>query len=67
MAREPAVQGNARRSGPRSVPLGNVVMTQKPVELAFPGKVPMINQGGDSQLPLCQGLIWPGALVMGAE
>ena len=67
MARELAVQGNARHSGPRSVPLGNVVMTQEPVKLAFPGKVLMINQGVDSQLPLCQGLIWHGALVMDAE
>ena len=67
MARELAVQGNARHLGPRSVPLGNVVMTQEPVKLASPKKVPMINQEGGSQQPLCQGLIWHGALVMDAE
>ena len=65
-AREPAARGNARRSGPPSVPLRIVQTTPEPVRLTSPVKVPMIDQG-DSQLLLCQGLIWRGAPVMGAE
>ena len=66
MAREPAVQGNARHSGPRSVPPGIALTIPEPVILSSMTKLPM-GKEGKGQLQLCQGLIWHGAQAMGAE
>ena len=61
-AREPAVRGNARRSGPRSVPREIVRKTPEPVILSSLTKLLRIKEG-EGQLPLTQGVTWDGAPI----
>ena len=62
VAKESAVKGNAQHLGPRFVPRGSALT----VILSSMKKIPNANKE-EGQLQLCQGLIWRGAPVMGAE
>ena len=59
-AGEPAVRGNARRSGPRSVPQGIVQTTPEPVIFLSVTKLLRI-KGAEGQLQLTPEVIWDGA------